>query len=134
MIRASHGSVPVTALSSAPREPFVPPALARDGSYTGTYEGRYGDSYRTFPISDAVEFTVSKSQLEVTKPASGTGTVSEDGTISFSSELQIADGPTVTYRGRLTPSGASVEGSGDWDARGSTYTGRGTWRALRRNR
>ncbi|HUI76855.1 MAG TPA: hypothetical protein VLY24_03040 [Bryobacteraceae bacterium] len=95
------------------------PQANYDGNYSGTYSGTAG--------SGAVGASINNGAVTVTVPASGTGTITSTGQITFG--VVIGGGTTCNFTGSIEVSGASATGSGMFSCTSPTITG--TWNVTR---
>lgn len=108
----------------------TPAAGLFDGTYTGSYSGTVSGFGVSAPVSGAVQFTVSGNTVTVTVPSSGSGTIENDGTATFSPTGGSVAGAVFSGVFSLV-SGGGVAASGGWTYSQSGVIGSGTWSATR---
>ncbi len=92
-------------------------------SYNGDYTGTYSGTLNGKTLSGSIVATANDGALTVTKPGSGTGTISATGQISFG--VDVTSGVSCNFTGSLVLSGTSVTGSGTFSCPSDNASG--TW-------
>jgi uncharacterized protein (TIGR03437 family) len=92
---------------------------AYNGNYTGTYSGTLEGK----TISGSIVATANDGTFTVSKPGSGSGTISATGQISFG--VDVVSGVSCNFTGALVLSGTSVTGSGSYSCPSANASG--TW-------
>jgi subtilisin family serine protease len=95
------------------------------------FDGTYSGSYSGSGVSGGAGFTVSNGAIDVTVPCCGSGTLTSNGSATFSGS-GFFEGASCTFTGRFTLSSTgAVSASGSWACvfEGDTYTG--SWSAAR---
>jgi hypothetical protein len=93
-----------------------------NGSYTGSYTDTAGGT-----ASGSVTASVSNGTLTVTKPGSGTGTVTAAGQVSFG--VDLTEGVSCSFSGTITVTGAAATASGTFSCPSVNLSG--TWSLTR---
>lgn len=96
-------------------------------SYNGSYTGTYSGTLEGKTVSGSIVATANDGTLTVSKPGSGSGTISTSGQVSFG--VDVTEGVSCNFTGTFVVSGTSVTGSGTYSCPSASASG--TWSVTR---
>jgi hypothetical protein len=106
--------------------PIIVSGVSGIASFNGNYTGSFADTAGG-TLSGAVSASVSNGTLTVTKPGSGTGTVSATGQVTFG--VDVTEGVSCNFTGTFTATGAGASASGTFSC--PSLNSSGTWSLTR---
>jgi uncharacterized protein (TIGR03437 family) len=105
----------------------VNPQATGLASFNGTYTGGYSGTLEGKMTNGSVTAVVDNGTISVTKPGSGTGTVSATGQITFG--VDVTSGVSCNFTGSIVLMGTEATASGTYSC--PSVNGMGTWNLMR---